>query len=96
MGQRMPAGAPTEVPQQGGGDIGTLVEGVNEGLVTLAALVNQQDPQAGQRFGALVAEFQGMIKELGGGGGAVPQQGGDTGAVEAGAQGAPAGPQGRV
>jgi hypothetical protein len=87
MGQRMPTGqAPAQAPAQGqpaqgggGGDVMQLIEGVNQGLVTIAALVNQQAPQLGERIGPVVAEFQQIMKEMiggGGGGGGGAQQGG--------------------
>lgn len=91
MGQRMPTEG--QQPQQGGGggEVEQLITGISDGLVTLAAVFQQQSPELGQAMAQVASQFDGIIQQVMGGG--APQPGGAAqaagGTPEGGAAGAP-------
>lgn len=73
MGARMPQQAQPQEQPQGQGDpssqIGEMITGIAEAMMTLAQIVGQQNPEVGQKLQALEQQYEQIIEEIVGGAG---------------------------
>jgi len=85
--------------QEQGGDLGSLVSNLYDGLnvlMTVVAKAQGIDPGVKQQMETVLKGFEGVVSAMGGQGGQQPAQATNTAPMEAGGSGAmPAGPQTR-